>query len=668
MTDLSILIQDVFSKNRAEEIGYDVWKHFVIPPFFDLLDIYSARKPRAIIGGRGCGKTMLLRYFSHQSMFSPSRENIPDKDLTHIGLYWRPDTQFCNAMMKRGISDDTWAGSFNHYVAIIIGLEVLRSLKSIAKSVFPKINEIDINNLNFDRLRYFNPNLPNTHNVLYEHLEGSLWEFESWVNDVRKKKEPGFLPGKEFVSALISLIKDQISVLNDAIFFVYIDEFENLSKYQQQIINTWLKHSEVPLIFNLAMKRSSFENTKTLGQESLADIHDLRKHDIEEYALDNNFPVFAAEILFLTLSLANIRTQLPIDINELRDPNKIKNRTTQNYSKKVLNLAKELFPQKSNKELAYQVFIDVTLMNKLKERIQKALDYRRSDIPVESFLHKNNPEASIIAPALLYRRKLDPKDIINELNLLEKGEDNRFTNSTSWIHNNFIACILQLYAPYSRSCPFYSGFQTFCSLSKGNLRHFLELCHKSLSKISISNQTEYPIVDTSKQAEAARQASAAFLGEVRSFGKYGNQLHAFVLRLGSLFALSHQRLTQSENEQSHFTITKGMKQLSEPDYEFINEAIKWSVLSMHTGTKKKDLSQPETIEYILNPIYAPYFYITYRKKRRLELSSDDFITLIRGSIDQFSELMKQYKKKWFVEYESLTLPIFSLFDEDQNDN
>ena len=57
-------IQRAFVKNRAEELGYDVWKHFAVPPFYDRLDLADAKKPR-IIGGRGCGKTMLLRYLSH---------------------------------------------------------------------------------------------------------------------------------------------------------------------------------------------------------------------------------------------------------------------------------------------------------------------------------------------------------------------------------------------------------------------------------------------------------------------------------------------------------------------------------------------------------------------------------------------------------------------------
>src|SRR5438270_11514671 len=94
-------LQSVFAKNRTEELGYDVWEDFVVPPFYRLLDLQVARKPRVILGGRGCGKTMLLRYLSHQSLFSTKRESVPKDAITHIGLYWRADTQFAHAMTKR---------------------------------------------------------------------------------------------------------------------------------------------------------------------------------------------------------------------------------------------------------------------------------------------------------------------------------------------------------------------------------------------------------------------------------------------------------------------------------------------------------------------------------------------------------------------------------------
>ena len=92
MSNNETSLASIFSKNRAEELGYDVWEHFVIPPFFDRLDLTTARKPRIIIGGRGCGKTMLLRYLSHQTVFSQQRASIPTTAIHHIGLYWRVDS------------------------------------------------------------------------------------------------------------------------------------------------------------------------------------------------------------------------------------------------------------------------------------------------------------------------------------------------------------------------------------------------------------------------------------------------------------------------------------------------------------------------------------------------------------------------------------------------
>ena len=101
-------------------------------------------------------------------------------------------------------------------------------------------------------------------------------------------------------------------------------------------------------------------------------------------------------------------------------------------------------------------------------------------------------------------------------------------------------------------------------------------------------------------------------GKLPAFGKLGDRLHTFVFRLGSLFALAHKRPTQSEPEQSHFAITSGSKILSEEDTRFLREAEKWSVIFAEEETKLKSDSQPASFEYVLNPVYSPYFNISRR--------------------------------------------------------
>ncbi len=504
MSDNQETLSSIFSKNRAEEFGYDVWEHFVIPPFFDQLELERAKKPGVIIGGRGSGKTMLLRYLSHQTMFSPKRESIPDESISHIGLYWRVDTQFAGAMDKRKVSEDTWQSAFGHLTALILGMEVLNSLKSIASSASQVLEEQDLAKIDFQRLKTFNKDLPSSFDELYFNLEELLWTFSSWVNNVKKQEEPDFLPAPQFVRAMIQLIKNQLPLLKDSNFAVYIDEYENLCEYQQRIINTWLKHSEIPLIFNLAMKRNAFEIRETLGSESLSDIHDYRTHDLDVY-YQNTFEIFAAEILFLKLSPLEGFGSWPIDVDTLRDPNALLARSKDTYKQEVLKAVRELLPAVSQEDLAKRVFEDSALSRKLHSKIGKALNYCGLEADPKRLFRKNLPEATVIISSLLYRR-LKIEDILEQLDRLEDGQENRFTGKTSWIHNNFIDCLLQLYAPYSRSCPFYAGFQTFCQLAKGNIRHFLELCHKSF-RLEENHRIS---VDPIQQAEAARQASADF--------------------------------------------------------------------------------------------------------------------------------------------------------------
>ena len=260
---------------------------------------------------------------------------------------------------------------------------------------------------------------------------------------------------------------------------------------------------------------------------------------------------------------------------------------------------------------------------------------------------------------MLYRTALEPEEIALELDKHEQQTPSRFDESHGWIHNNFVGALLLLYGPHSRACPFYSGFRTYCRLARGSLRHLLELCHKSIDQASADlGSISWPI-EPDKQAEAARQASAAFLGEVKSFGALGNQLHGFVHRLGTLFELAQQRPSQSESERNHFAITSGQAALTEGDWEFLNEAIKWSVLYEEAGTKKKDQGTPESPEYILNPIYAPYFHISYRKKRRIEVSTEEVIILMRGSADDVKLLLNRYSKEWDVEAGEVVPTLFS---------
>ena len=515
MADITTTLRGAFAKNRAEELGRDVWQEFVVPPFYNLHDLIEARKPRVIVGGRGCGKTMLLRYLSHDSAFSPNRISVPKETLRSVGLYWRADTQFANAMAMRDQPEDVWESAFNHLLALAIGREILASFRSIEKSKSDAIGPPDLKEVNLDQIADLDATLPGSFVDLEHELEKRWWTFQVWVNDVRKAIQPTFLPGRHFILALIQIIQRSLPVIAETVFQVYIDEYENLRNYQKKIIHTCMKHSEASdsLIFNLAAKQNAFRNPPTLGDESLANIHDWRYHNLDTYLLEKNFQVFAAEILYLHLANAGF-PNIPIEPNKLRDPTYVQDRREKTYANLVLRQIRNMFPGVSGQELASAVFEHSALSNKWRSRVKRALQDRGSTADPEEFLRQNHPKASVIVPALLSRGSIEPDEVKRQLDLLDLGKDNRFTGASDWIHNNFVGCLLQLYKPHARACPFYAGFNTFCKLAHGNIRHLLELCNQSVQQALREESSEPTSISPDHQATAARLASTAFLAQV----------------------------------------------------------------------------------------------------------------------------------------------------------
>jgi len=99
--------------------------------------------------------------------------------------------------------------------------------------------------------------------------------------------------------------------------------------------------------------------------------------------------------------------------------------------------------------------------------------------------------------------------------------------------------------------------------------------------------------------------------------------------------------------------------LTDDDFDFLKEAVKWSVLFEEKATKQKSQFEPENIDYVLNPIYAPFFNISFRKKKKLELTTDDVICLMRGSYDEVRELLRRFSRDWEVEPKDVSPSLFS---------
>lgn len=632
-----------FAKNRIEELGFDLWNDFVVPLYFDKLSLDEVRKPLVFEGGRGCGKTTLLRYLSHATQLSPRRrltkENLPHQ----IGLYLRADTRYLRTFQGETLTERQWQRAYEHDLCLSIVEELLSALKAFT---LPdrRVEFSEMQSLTLRSFGDFDSSAPVDIDGLHSWTKKKRNQLSMWLNNPDELEQPLFFPLKQVLLALIGDIRGQASYLREITFFVFVDEYENLLDYQMRVINTYLKHSEDPMIFHIATKRNGMATKETLGTEPLQQRDDYRIFDVEAES-EADFELFAAELFCFRLRKKGFKVG-PENISEvlLCSPDQLPTRRNDSaYRRETIAAVENVLPEIKGEEAARFVLQDKSLRKKLFDNLKTILDDADATLKPEQFIHEKAPIESICTTALLHQGKA-PKAVLEELGKVIAGDQSKF-ETADWSHTYFAGCMYQLFLPLQRPCILYAGFDSFLRLSKGNARHFLELCHLSMLDVPLPNNEELDPIPPEKQAYAARSASALFLKETQGSGEYGNRLFHVANTLGQIFRLSHARPSQSEAERTHFAINKG--ELAVSSSKILAECVKWSVLFEAPETKVKG-GRLTSSDYILNPIYAPYFGISYNKGRKLEIAAKEGNDLLSGSRDDMNRVVKGFQKAWHL--------------------
>lgn len=650
-----MIINSKMTRNRAEEYGFDLWTDFVIPPYFQSLKTLKSEKPLIIEGGRGSGKTMLLRYLCHATQFSTQRKNVEDSVFEHIGIYWKMDVSFASLMEARGADQELWKSAFENMAVLVLCREVLESLGNMTQAR-PDVGQI-IDKLDLSELRDIDAEIPLELPLLKRYLRKKDNQFQVWVNNYKKLDTPLFYPMR-FLEVLIENLVAQIPLLKNSFFSIYIDEYENLNVSQKKIVNTWLKQCHSPLVFNIAMKRQSFDVADTLGSEKIVAVHDYRKIDIESL-LNDHFETFASEIFLLKVNeyLCNFFKEedrlKKEDRLQLYDSSEISLNIRQSrpYRDSVKQKIERIFPNITASEVASEIFADEKLFDRLKRMIKTDLrELNKESYFAKIFALKVDPAAIIVLHALLNRRTLIFEDVYKELVKYSMNERSKFKE---WISTNLFGCLLNFYGKLNRICPLYSGYSTFVTMSNGNIRHFLELCYTSLSISDEDGWRKAQRVERNEQLQAVKYVSNNMINEIKKFGSQGNVLYQFSLRLGTIFEELRKKDSQSEPEQNQFSI-KG--QLPVDGEKILRELVKWSVVFESKLTKQKGLESGS--EYMFNPIYSAYFTISYRKKRRIEFTVEEFMALISEDEKRFEMVLRRFVSKTSLCVKSVELSIF----------
>lgn len=624
-----------FSLNRAEYMR-DLWKYYV--PFKDFPD--SIEKPVIVVGGRGTGKSMFFLCNSWREKYA-SLEGTSDTPIVdflkskQIGVYYKVDNTFVSAMNSASSDKCNWDGCFNTYLSISLLIELFPLIQVLYENNV--ISDRETNNVvstYFKVVRGENRISASTADAINDCF-AVLQEIEDLINCISETAATfrQTQPGTIFKAIIDEL--HTIEQLSDVVIKVYLDEYEAFSEQQQKIVNTLVKQSDRFLVYNIGMRHNGMKTSETLGEnEILQATHDYQIFNFDDLLVGKEYEN----------ALRNIcekRLQMFFDQN--------------NLSSKALSTDIEFYLSRYDSAKELERFEKRTFKFKTKlktlikeqctneDNIEAMVDVLCEDLPIlNARLHL----------ALLLRADYF-RPTINELYIAysawKDGKTDEWARKyQSWLHNAKNGLIFLLAKECGLS-KWYYGFDAFVALSSGVVRYFLELCEQTFNIAVLDGFSweEPKAISSDIQTRAAKYISQNKVNEIASYPVYGKQLRIFVQYFGEICRDLHrnENSTLGEPEVNHFT-TEAL-QLSAGVEKHLNNAVTCLVLQKLPQTKSKENFRTDISDYHLNKIYAPYFEISYNKKRKVKLSVEQLEQLFSADVEVANKTAKTFLDEYW---------------------
>ncbi|MCO6499360.1 MAG: hypothetical protein J5I47_03165 [Vicingus serpentipes] len=592
------MFDNPFSIDRAEQLGDELFKFFAYHEKFDGL---LKRKSLMVQGGRGSGKTMFFLYHTYgskknESTNSGTAYNEFLKNLDLFGIYYRCDSNFVPGFQHKGIDEYDWEQLFAHYLNVTLSKELVEIVIDINKNTNNALDFFiadEISELLGEPITDFI--------ALYKKLKKEEIKVINYVNNVGRVEKPLLINNGLLINLISKNILNQ-DILKGKTIHIFIDEYENLLMYQQKLINTLIKHPN-PVILDIGSRNEGVKTYDTLAaEETIRSPHDYNYFNFEDFTNEEHEE--------LINEICKKRLQRVEEFREIDSSN--------DFLDIKFYLGKEnIYDEISN------VFSSKKELYKLITRYKNILkDYK--DIDINGLISIEEPFLLRLIIVLVERGN-NIKEINDEYIKYNQGESSKFKD---WIHNNKNGLVYLVCKESSIKKQYY-GYNTYVALSSGIIRFFIELCEAAFKNASRNgfNFNDPRVLSKEEQSSAAFYVSRYKINDVDTYSPYSKELKQFTLLLGGVFEKLHRDKKLSEPEQNHFSTN--YDKLTNNSKLFLKTSVLYSVLQKRHETKdKSDSIDSNNYEYHLNHIYAPYFEISPRRIRKIQIPEYIFDSLI----------------------------------------
>ena len=569
---------------KAEWLKEKLFDLFTTPRYLSKL---STDVPCVLVGGRGTGKTTVLRGLSYQGQFALGGEVAEAvANWRHYGLYLRVNSTRVAAFSGPEVSEERWQKLFGHYLNLMF-VDLLLEFGEWFES---KTNsKMDTSGADFE---LFARSLSLPHDALgsvgdlRKTVSLSVVAFEEYINNIEDERAPTLSMLGSPIDLAVAAFRNTRTFEGKQFSFL-IDEYENLKEPQQQVANTLIKHASDAYTFKIGVRELGWRCRTTLNPtEQLQSPADYRLFNISEELLNDEFADFGEEVCNARLSeLRKTYPDVPTSISEI-------------------------FPSLSLQDESLKLGVGV-LADRIEENLgtltEHGAEYFQSLTPLEKYF--------IDARAHAANRSIE--EIIEEA-----SNDPRWKSK---FDNHSHALLFTIKKGKRGIRKFYCGWRVLALLANGNLRYLIELVDASIALHLNSGRTLAERVPPEMQTKAAQQVGKKNLGELEGLSIHGAKLSKLLLGLGRVFGVMAEDAVGHAPEVNQFELTGeiGDGQVD----ELVDNAVMHLALVRFTGTKAAGLDTKD-YDYAVHPIYAPFFGFSHRKKRKMHISREEIQLLV----------------------------------------
>jgi len=595
-------LDELFGSYKAEWLNEKIFHFFAAPSYFTSL---KDKRPCVLMGGRGTGKTTVLRGLSYMGQYALNNENIEKFDSNnYIGIYFKCDTNHVHAFNGKGVDNETWMNIFAHYFNLILTAEILEFI-DWHKKLKPNdevlsehacrliATSLHLGNDVFDYKRLINV------------LEAEMYKFQADINNIAD----GNMPKLSLAGDPIKIVTEQARKLKQftgKTFYLLIDEYENLLDSQQQIVNTLLKHVPQSYTIKIGVREMGWRIKHTMNpQESVIDPADYVLFNIVDeftYETPDKFESFAREVCQLRIKDMLGEDGVNFDIEQALG--------SLPYEDEAVRLGVEQTIQYKN-----------------------IIEYEKTGGEVLEI----SPLYKFFIAYWAENHNLTLKDEIVDYLNNTKTWNTRYEN-----YKYSLLFKIRTGRGSSGIQKYYAGWNTFVKLANGNIRYLMELVYRSYCLYLQEGGDITKPVTADIQTKAARNVGWKNLTELEGTWSKGAQLTRMVQTLGTIFARLAKEGENSAPETVQFEIEGERSDRTE---DLLQAGIMNLALVRMPANKQSGRGSVKEFMYSLHPIFAPFFIYSFRRKRKMGLSDAEFLLCVDNPKNAVKDILNRRNVK-----------------------